>query len=104
MCGKAVPLVFFCLGAAALSAVLFARSRIWTQSELEGWCKDETGAVLVKEHVSPTNWAPVMYGGLGEHNLRVIGQWRVGSNDVLVQCNSKWGARSERASYEIQKW
>lgn len=93
-----------CLGTAVLLAALFFRSRIWTQSELTDWCREQTAASLLREHANPTQWTPLLYSEPGEDGLEIVGQWRIGLKDVQVQCNAKWGRKRNQASYEIQDW
>ena len=70
-----------------------------TGSDLRDWCKQESEAHLIGQGKTPVNWTA---RHLEKANTLIVeGQWRVGAEDVAVECRVARGARAEFASMKL---
>jgi hypothetical protein len=84
--------------------IFLARQRIWTESGLEGACKQNTRAYFVAKMGTPTDWTPSMLSKLGEGMRSVMnfyGSWRVGTKHYDVMCSARYGDPIVSVGYEI---
>jgi len=99
-------LIFPILVVLSIAAVLIflARQRIWTESGLEGACKEKTRAYFLTKKDVPTDWTPVMLSTVGEgvgSVMSLYGSWRVGAQHYDVMCSARHGATIVSVGYEI---
>jgi hypothetical protein len=85
----------------AVVLTLLARQRIWTESGLEGACKEKTRAYFLAKKVMPTDWTPSMLSTLGESVMSFYGSWRVGTKHYDVMCSARFGEPIVSVGYEI---
>jgi hypothetical protein len=95
--------IFPILVVLSIAAVLIflARQRIWTESGLEGACKEKTQAYFVAKRGIPTDWTPSMLSKLGEGVMSFYGSWRVGTKHYDVMCSARYGTPIASVGYEI---
>jgi hypothetical protein len=64
--------------------------------ELRDWCKSESEASLIGKGITPSNWTASFWS---EGNVLIAkGSWRVGTDDVTVECRIARGAQTRFAS------
>lgn len=77
------------------------RARIWTDSQLEAWCKARTEQYLIARGDHPTNWTVVFYSTLGDDRLHVWARWSLGLKSAPVMCVVTSWAKADNAGFEV---
>jgi hypothetical protein len=70
-------------------------------TELRDWCKEESEATLIGRGLTPFNWTASYWDQV--NTLRVKGQWRTDSGNLIVECSVARGAQARFASLSIQE-
>ena len=90
------------LGLAFLTSTVLSQERhhddrpINTASELRDWCQSESEASLIGKGITPSNWSASFWE---EGNVLIAkGSWRVGTDEVNVECRIARGAQTRFAS------
>jgi hypothetical protein len=65
-------------------------------SELRDWCKSESEESLIGKGITPFNWTASFWD---EGNVLIAkGKWRVGTDEITVECRIARGTQTRFAS------
>ncbi len=96
-------LLSLALGLFATSAIAGRHEDVIIHSatELRDWCKEESEATLIGRGLTPFNWTASYWDQVD--TLRVKGQWRTDSVNMVVECSVARGAEARFATVTIQE-